>query len=143
MCQKLLTLLCFMHMITKVRSDQLLSLMLRFGLAFTFAYAGIDAIREPEVWSAFLPPIAFKYAPMKLVLDGFSVSQLILAAALLWKKSAFFAAAASAATLAGITISSLVMDPNSMLIVFRDIGLFFASVGLMFAEVPKKLLRKG
>ncbi len=129
-------------MITKARSDQFLSLTLRFGIAFTFAYAGIDAIREPDVWAAFLPPIAFKYAPMKLVLDGFSVSQLILAAALVWKRSSFYAAVVSAATLAGITVSSLVMDPNSILIVFRDIGLFFASLGLMFAELPKKLLRK-
>ncbi len=129
-------------MITNARSDQLLSLMLRVGLAFTFAYAGIDAIREPNVWAGFLPPIAFKYAPMKLVLDGFSVSQLVLAAALLWRKTSFYAAAASAATLAGITISSLILDPSSILIVFRDVGLFFASLALLFSEIPAKLLRK-
>ncbi len=129
-------------MLTKARSDQFASLMLRIGLAFTFAYAGIDAIREPAVWAAFLPPIAFKYAPMKLVLDGFSISQIILALALLWRKTSFYAAAASAATLAGITISSLIMDPSSILIVFRDVGLFFASVALLFADVPAKLLRK-
>lgn len=127
---------------TKAKSDQVLSLMLRIGLAFTFAYAGIDAIREPAVWAAFLPPIAFKYAPMNLVLDGFSISQLVLTIALLWKKSSFYAAAVSATTLAGITISSLIMDPSSILIVFRDIGLFFASIALMFAEIPQKLLRK-
>jgi hypothetical protein len=129
-------------MFTKSKSDQLTSLSLRLGLAFVFAYAGIDAIREPAVWAAFLPPIAFKYAPMKLVLDGFSFSQIILAAALLWRKSSFYAAAVSAATLAGITISSLIMDPSSILIVFRDIGLFFAAIALMFAEIPVWLTKK-
>ena len=129
-------------MLTKAKSAQLESLMLRLGLAFVFAFAGIDAIREPAVWAAFLPPTAFKYLPMKLVLDGFSISQLVLAAALLWRKTSFLAAATSAATLAGITISSLVMDPSSMLIVFRDIGLFFASIALIFVDIPAKLIRK-
>ena len=129
-------------MLTKAKSEQLTRIMLRLGLAYVFAYAGIDAIREPNVWAGFLPPIAFKYAPMKLVLDGFSVSQLLLAAALLWNKTSFYAAAASAATLIGITVSSLIMDPSSILIVFRDIGLFFASVALMFADLPAFLIRK-
>ncbi len=129
-------------MFTAAKSAQLQSLMLRIGLAFVFAYAGIDAIREPAVWAGFLPAIAFKYAPMKLVLDGFSISQLVLAAAILWRKTSFYAAAASAATLLGITISSLIMDPSSILIVFRDVGLVFASIALMFIELPSWLIRK-
>ena len=129
-------------MLTKAKSDQLTRIMLRLGLAYIFLYAGIDAIREPNVWAGFLPPIAFKYAPMKLVLDSFSVSQLLLAAALLWNKTSFYAAAVSAATLIGITVSSLIMDPSSILIVFRDIGLVFASVALMFADLPSFLTRK-
>jgi len=129
-------------MITKTKSDQLLSLMLRLGLAFVFAYAGIDAIREPGVWIGFLPPIVTKLAPMKLVLDGFSISQLALAAALLWRKSSFYAASISTLTLTGIVVNSLIMDPSSMLIVFRDIGLVFASLALMLAELPAFLTRK-
>lgn len=131
-----------MSMFNKSKSDQLSSLMLRLGLAYVFLYAGIDAIIHPQVWIDFLPPIAFEYAPMKLVLDMFSISQILIALALLWRKTSFYGAAVSAVTLAGITISSLVMDLSSILIVFRDIGLFFAAAGLMFLELPAFLRRK-
>lgn len=102
------------------------SLCLRIGLAFTFAYAGVDALIEPDVWIGFMPPFLMGVIPDKLLLDGFSLSQLVLAAAILWRKTSAYAGMVSALLLAGITLTSF----GQMLIVFRDIGLAAMALAL-------------
>lgn len=108
----------------------IVSLCLRLGLAFTFAYAAIDAFREPNVWIGFVPSFSARFIDPKLALDLLSLSQLVLVAALLFKLYVKIAALASIAFLLGLTIFNFA----SFLITFRDIGLALAAAALFYTE---------
>lgn len=106
------------------------ALLLRVGLAAVFAYAAIDAFREPNAWISFVPPFMAKFVSLKVALDAMSVGQLILAAALVWGRYLRFTASIAAAMLLGI----IVLNINTLLITFRDVGLLFAAVALIFMD---------
>ncbi len=106
------------------------SLIIRIGLAAVFAYAAIDAFREPAAWISYIPAFTTKLIDAKTALDIISVFQIALAVWLLSGKYIKYAAAISAALLAGI----MVFNFSTILITFRDIGLVAAAAALIFLE---------
>jgi hypothetical protein len=106
------------------------SLLIRVGLAAVFAYAAIDAFREPNAWISFVPEFTTKFVNAKVSLDAISVMQLGLAAWLVWGKFIEYAVALSVALLGGI----LIFNGSTFLVTFRDIGLITASIALIFLE---------
>ncbi|MEO5950624.1 MAG: hypothetical protein ABIQ04_04205 [Candidatus Saccharimonadales bacterium] len=109
---------------------KLISLFLRLGLAFTFAYAAIDALLEPEAWVAYIPSFSANFINAKLALDILSVAQLVLVVFLLFKIQIKFCALAAIAFLVGLTVFNL----PTFFITFRDIGLALAAVALFYTE---------
>ncbi|GAC1391409.1 MAG: hypothetical protein NVSMB46_03860 [Candidatus Saccharimonadales bacterium] len=113
---------------TKTRNIKIAELMLRIGLAVIFIYASISAFKIPNAWISYIPDFTTHLIPAKVSLDIISVVQLILAVVLLSGRWLKYAAIVSMMLLIGITVFNL----NTLLITFRDIGLFFAAVALYF-----------
>jgi hypothetical protein len=109
---------------------KMISLLLRIGLAAVFAYAAIDAFREPNVWIDFVPHFTTKFIAAKLALDGLSIAQLVLVVALLMNIYIKWAALAAIGFLVGL----MVFNPATFLITFRDIGLAFMAAALYYTE---------
>lgn len=109
-------------------NPKLASLLLRFGLAFVFAYAAIDSLIHPNDWVGYMPHIADGIISPLTLLKIVSVYQLVLSAWLLVGRYARYAGLLSALTLAGITTANL----GVFSITFRDVGLTVAAVALIF-----------
>ena len=108
------------------------SFFLRFGLAFVFIYVAVSALIMPEAWIGFLPSFLGSSVTKGYFLFAHDVFGIGLGLWLLSGKKTFYAAVVSSVFLAGILLTNL----NSFLIVFRDVGLFFAAVAL--AVLSKK-----
>lgn len=109
-------------------NPKLASLLLRFALAFVFAYAAIDSLIHPNDWVGYMPHIADGIISPLTLLKIVSVYQLVLSAWLLVGRYARYAGLLSALTLAGITTANL----GVFSITFRDVGLTVAAVALIF-----------
>ncbi len=107
-----------------------ISLLLRFGLAIVFAYAALDAFREPNAWISYVPSFSDKFISAKLALDLLSIAQLVIVAALIFNQYIKLAALASIGFLVGL----MVFNPDTFLITFRDIGLSFMAAALFLTE---------
>ena len=119
-----------MNLKTKKTNIQAVSLLLRVGLAACFLYAAIGAFRQPEAWISFVPHFTTNFVSAKTALDLISVFQILVAGWLLTGKHLRLAALASIALLTGIVAFNL----NALLITFRDIGLLFMALALLFIE---------
>lgn len=106
------------------------SLIIRIGLAAVFAYAAIDAFREPAAWVSYIPVFTTKFIAAKIALDLISVFQLALVIWLLTGKYIKYAAVISAALLSGIMLFNF----STFLITFRDLGLVAAAIALVFLD---------
>ena len=106
------------------------ALVLRLGLAFAFAYAGISSLRTPAAWESFLPSLLTDHFRADVLLKFFAISELILAAWLLIGKYTRYAAGVSALMLAGV----IVANPHALDITFRDVSLVFAAVALALLD---------
>ncbi|MEM4366469.1 MAG: hypothetical protein QXN46_02665, partial [Candidatus Woesearchaeota archaeon] len=82
----------------------LAKVLLRLSLAFSFVYAAIASFLQPTAWLGFFPKVLTAIIPAKLLLELFSVYELLLAGWLLSGKKAAYAALFSALTLAGIVL---------------------------------------
>lgn len=108
---------------------------LRIGLAFIFIFAAISAFVNPQAWIGFIPELPFgNFITQAYLLFAHDVINMALGLWLLSGKKVFWSASVAAVLLAGITI----FNWNAMLIVFRDIGLFFAAVALAVMSRDKK-----
>ena len=107
------------------------SFFLKIGLAFVFIYAAVSGFFDPQSWIGFVPDIG-NFITRGYILLFVDIINLTLGLWLLSGKKTFYAAVASSVVLAGITLTNL----GSFLIVFRDVGLFFAAVAL--ASLSKK-----
>lgn len=106
------------------------SLLIRIGLAAVFVYAAIDAFIEPGAWISYVPMFSNSFINTKLALDLLSVFQIFLAIWLIVGKYIKISALIAAAMLGGIMIFNI----PTLLITFRDIGLVFAAIALLFLE---------
>ncbi|MDL2341937.1 MAG: hypothetical protein QFB87_02585 [Patescibacteria group bacterium] len=106
------------------------SLLIRIGLAVVFVYAAIDAFIEPAAWISYVPMFSNHFIDAKLALDLLSVFQIFLAIWLISGKFLKLSAIIAAAMLGGIMLFNI----PTLLITFRDIGLVFAAVALLFLD---------
>ncbi len=109
------------------------AVILRWGLAFVFFYAAIASLLDPAEWSSFLPTSLATSPYVHVLLTGFAVYQLILAALLFVGKKLYWASLFSTITLAAI----VVVNVQAADVVFRDVGLALASLAL-FEMVKQK-----
>jgi uncharacterized membrane protein YphA (DoxX/SURF4 family) len=105
-------------------------LLLRMGLATVFIYAAVSSYLDPREWVGYLPSFIVENFNAEALLKLFSVYELLLAAWLLSGVYARYAGLLCALTLAGITVSNVSLFAIS----FRDIGLMFAALALMFTK---------
>ena len=109
------------------------SFFLRLGLAFVFIFVAISAFFNPQAWIGFIPDIG-NFITKAYLLFIHDVIGLGLGLWLLSGKKTFYAAIVTCILLAGIILTNL----GVFLIVFRDIGLFFAAVALAVMSKNKK-----
>lgn len=113
--------------------------ILRWGLAFTFFYAAIAGLLNPENWIGYLPPFASVLLPPRITLALFSVYEMILAVFLFAGRRLRWAALFSAITLTAITLFNLEIFE----VTFRDVGLTFAALALCeMAKNESKRMRQ-
>jgi uncharacterized membrane protein YphA (DoxX/SURF4 family) len=117
------------------RHPNMASLFLRVGLAVVFLYAAISSFVSPSDWIGYLPTFVRSIFPATVVLGVFSVIELILAAWLLSGVYVRLAALICSIMLLGIVLSNFSLLPIS----FRDIGLIFAALALLFIPEPTKV----
>lgn len=109
-----------------MKKEELVSWLLRIGLASVLFYAAIDSFLNPIAWIGFFP------AWMRAVVDGnillpfFSVYELLLGSWLLWGKKMRYAGLLSVATFVGIILSNL----GAFNLVFRDVTMVFSALAL-------------
>jgi|SRR3989344_496811 len=103
---------------------------LRFGLAFVFLYAGIFGFLNPSDWIGFLPSFVKDTVPFsdQNILALFSGAEIIFGILLLLGIQVFFVSVLSCIVLLGVTV----FNWGAMDILFRDVGLFFAALALVF-----------
>src|SRR3989344_6893178 len=99
----------------------------RIGLAFAFFYAAVASYFNPNSWIGFFPDFLRNLFPQPVLLGWFSIFEAVLGFWLLSGRFLFWAGFISAGVLAGITAFNFAQ----MDIVFRDVSLFFVSLGLM------------
>ncbi|HVX24394.1 MAG TPA: DoxX family membrane protein [Candidatus Saccharimonadales bacterium] len=110
----------------KFKQAQLTPLLLRFGLAFVFAYAAIGSLMHPSVWIGYLPSFLLHMQHAGSLLKLFAIYEIILA---LWLLSGWwvrYAALLTTASLLGIVLA----QPADLMITFRDVGLMFMALAL-------------
>ena len=112
------------------QNSRLASLLIRIGLAIVFLYAAVDAFIEPAAWITYVPAFSNQFIDAKLALDLLSVFQIFLAAWLVIGKYLKISAVVAAAMLGGI----MILNIPTLLITFRDIGLVFAAIALLFLD---------
>ncbi|OHA66969.1 MAG: hypothetical protein A3C82_02695 [Candidatus Wildermuthbacteria bacterium RIFCSPHIGHO2_02_FULL_47_12] len=104
--------------------------LLRIGLAGTLAYAAVASFLTPTSWIGFFPRFLVDFSSSfmspEALLGSFSVLELLLAAWLLSGFKSMYAGLCAAAVFGGILFANL----GALDLVFRDFGLFFASLAL-------------
>lgn len=104
-------------------------LLLRLGLGFVFAYAGVSSLKDPNEWVGYLPNFLAAVSYVSVIMRVFAVVELGLAVWLVSGKFVHYAALLAAAMLAGI----LLANPANLIITFRDVGLVAMALALFFA----------
>src|SRR5258708_6453150 len=105
----------------------LVSVLLRVGLAFAFLYAAIASFVEPDAWVGYMPIFLRHLVPAHLLLGCFSVVEILLALWLLSGQFLLYSSLLAAIMLAGI----VALNSGALDIVFRDVALLFSAVALM------------
>lgn len=101
-------------------------MLLRIGLAVVFLYAAYGAFMQPDVWIGYLPGFIATSSSATIILQIFSVIEIVLSIWLLIGKKTFYAAVIAAVMLVGIISSNL----SELDVIFRDFGLLFAALAL-------------
>lgn len=109
-------------------------LFLRIGIAFVFLYAAGSSFINPTSWVGYFPPFLTKVIDSNVLLPAFSLFEVILGLWVLSGIKLFYSSIVSSLALFGIIIANY----NIMDIVFRDVGLMFASFSLIFLSLKEK-----
>ncbi len=117
----------------KLSNDQLVWWSLRLGLAFVFIYAGVGSLIHPYEWIVYLPAFLTRHFAALTLIKLFAVFELLLAAWLLSGKLMKYCGIVCGATLVLIVLFNL----SQLIITFRDVGLAFMSLALVFVSLKK------
>ncbi|HSW97882.1 MAG TPA: DoxX family membrane protein [Candidatus Saccharimonadales bacterium] len=107
--------------------------LLRAAVASVFVYAAIASFITPDNWIGYFPLFLKHLIPQAILLNGFSLYELVLAAWLLLGKFTFFAALLSVVTLCGVIIS----NSNELDILFRDFAIILSAASLAVFSYKK------
>lgn len=107
--------------------SQAAALILRLGLAFIFAYAGVASFLNPIEWAGYLPSFASAIISATVITQVIALAEVALALWLVSGKYLFYAAIVSTVLLASITATNL----SLLIITFRDVGLVAAALALV------------
>jgi uncharacterized membrane protein YphA (DoxX/SURF4 family) len=113
---------------------QAAALVLRLGLAFIFAYAGIASFFQPLEWTGYLPSFITNVVSATVAVQLMALIEVALAVWLVSGVCLFYAAIASTVLLAGITAVNI----NLLVITFRDVGLVCAALALVLLTRKRK-----
>ena len=106
--------------------NRLAIIFLRLGAAFTFIYAGVASLINPDDWIGFAPVWLRSVFPGGQLLFAFSIYEIALALWLISGKRLFYSSVSAALTVFGIIILNLgILD-----IVFRDVAILLSAVSL-------------
>ena len=112
-----------------MKNEDIAKLFLRIGLAFTLIYAGIMIFVNPESWIGYIPEFIRTLSGDGYVsLYGHAGLDLLLGVWLLSGWKTFWPALLTALNMFMITIFNI----GALEIVFRDVGLLFAAIALIF-----------
>lgn len=104
-------------------------LLLQIGLSFVFIYAAFSSFLNPTSWIGFFPMFLRDIVPEAVLLNGFSIVEIVLAVLLFVPRTVFYASIAASVLFLGM----IVFNIGSLDIVFRDVGLAFAALALAAA----------
>lgn len=99
--------------------------LLRAGLAFTFAYAGLASLMDPDAWIGYVPDFVENFLSRETFLLLHGVFELLLALAILIKFKPRYTFA-----LASLDILGILFFSGIDAVTFRDVGLFFTAFAL-------------
>lgn len=112
---------------------------LRFGLAFVLLYAGAAGFLQPSNWIGFIPQWMRDSAPLGMsenaLLSLVSGAEVVFGVLLLLGIQVFLIALLSAIFLLAIVI----FNWGAFDAIFRDVGLFFAALALVFLSRHSKV----
>lgn len=103
---------------------------LRAGLIFVFLYAGVESLLHPLEWTGYLPGFLVSHFSSTLLIRGFAIVEIVLAAWLIVGKYLKIAAALCALMMIGI----LIVNTGQLIVTFRDVGLALMAVALVFID---------
>lgn len=104
--------------------------LLRLAIASVFAYAAIASFIAPLNWIGYFPVFLRDIVPQQILLNGFSLYELVLSLWLLSGKKTFYAAVIATITLVGIIIANIGLTD----ILFRDFAIILAAASLAVSE---------
>ncbi|MBM3257186.1 MAG: DoxX family membrane protein [Candidatus Liptonbacteria bacterium] len=106
------------------------ALLIRWGLAFVFLYAGLASLLRPLDWIGYFPPFLLALIPQGFLLPAFAVIEIVLAVWLFSGRRVKAAGWVAFCLLLGITIFNFgIFD-----VVFRDVGLALGALALTAAH---------
>ena len=101
--------------------------LLRIGVAFAFLYPPLDALANPDSWIGYFPPFLLASGvPDAVLLHGFGIVEIIIAAWILSGWRIEWPAAIAAVMLAAI----VALNSAQFEILFRDLSIAFAAAAL-------------
>lgn len=112
------------------KNANVVSWLLRVGLAAVFVYAALSSLWHPLLWVGFLPAFLTSAISSILLIKLFAVYELGLAGWLLSGKYLRSSALVCAVTLFGIVIT----NPSQLITTFRDVGLSCMALALYFTQ---------
>ena len=110
------------------RKSAMPAVLLRVGLAFVLLYAAFSQLMHPLEWTGYLPGFATNIFQPQALVTILAIYNIALAVWLLSGRWIRYAGLLCASTLAGIALLNL----NQLVVTFRDIGLAFAALALVF-----------
>ena len=113
-----------------INNVDIASWLIRIGLALVFLYAGISSLQHPLEWVGFLPTFMTKVIAATMLIKFFALYELVLVLWLISGKWLHYCAILCALTLFGIVLT----NPGQLITTFRDIGLAFMALALIFLD---------
>lgn len=112
------------------KSSSLVSLFLRIGLIFVFAWAAIFMSLDPKAYIHYMPIFVENIMPRETALHLFAIYEIALCIWFTTGKKTFYSGMLSAITIGGLTIVNI-SEINTL---FRNVAIFFSALALAFTD---------
>lgn len=107
---------------------------MRVALAFAFIFPAVNALFDPSAWIGYFPTFVHGIVPDEVLLHTFGAIEIILA---LWVLSGWKIAFPSL-VMAGMLVAIVAFNPSQFQILFRDLSIAVAAIGLAFMQGPPR-----